>query len=434
MPTFRRHARRSEPFVTVGASSPLTAERALTGTTNQIAIADGGANGAVTLSAPQDLHTGASPTFAGATLSGTPLAVASGGTASTTASAARTALGVAIGTDVQAFDATLSAVAAYNTNGLLTQTAADTFAGRTITGTSNQISVSNGNGVAGNPTLSTPQNIHTGATPQFARLGINGANSGSYFFEVYATTTGSGAKVTATAAPASNSGGGMALEISGAHPTAANQRLGAFFFGSDDGVNKVSPAGVFAFSAQAFTVGSALGTYLDFETTANGSTTRTRRIRVSDSGNIAFGTQTPTAVLHLKAGTATASTAPLKLTSGTNLTTAEAGAVEYDGTNFFATNSTATRFTLAKTLTATATLNFGSIAASSYADLTITVTGAADGDVVAIGVPNGSLINNVVFFGWVSAADTVTIRALNNDAASAADPASGTFRATVLKY
>ncbi len=59
----------------------------------------------------------------------------------------------------QSSDATLTALAAYNTNGILTQTAADTFAGRTIVGTANEITVTNGNGVAGNPTLSLPTNI-----------------------------------------------------------------------------------------------------------------------------------------------------------------------------------------------------------------------------------------------------------------------------------
>lgn len=56
-------------------------------------------------------------------------------------------------------DATLTALAAYNTNGLLTQTAADTFAGRTIAGTASQITVTNGDGVAGNPTLSLPADV-----------------------------------------------------------------------------------------------------------------------------------------------------------------------------------------------------------------------------------------------------------------------------------
>jgi len=85
-------------------------------------------------------------------------------------------------------------------------------------------------------------------------------------------------------------------------------------------------------------------------------------------------------------------------------------------------------------LSATATLDFGSIAANSVADLTISVTGAAVGDTVAIGVPNASLVADVSFFGWVSATDTVTIRATNNSSTTARDPASGTFRATVIRF
>lgn len=61
----------------------------------------------------------------------------------------------------QAADATLTSLAAYNTNGLLTQTAADTFAGRTIAGTTNRIAVTNGNGVSGNPTLDIGSDVVT---------------------------------------------------------------------------------------------------------------------------------------------------------------------------------------------------------------------------------------------------------------------------------
>ena len=59
----------------------------------------------------------------------------------------------------QPVDATLTALAAYNTAGLLTQTAADTFTGRTLTGPAAGITISNGNGVAGNPTLALANDL-----------------------------------------------------------------------------------------------------------------------------------------------------------------------------------------------------------------------------------------------------------------------------------
>lgn len=56
----------------------------------------------------------------------------------------------------QPLDSGLTALAAFNTDGLIVQTAANTYAGRTLTGTAAEITVTNGTGVAGNPTLSLP--------------------------------------------------------------------------------------------------------------------------------------------------------------------------------------------------------------------------------------------------------------------------------------
>ena len=74
------------------------------------------------------------------------------------------------------------------------------------------------------------------------------------------------------------------------------------------------------------------------------------KLNLTSSGLLFVGgSTTPTAILHLLAGGSASSTSPLKFTSGSLLTTPEAGAIEYDGTSLYYTDSTPTRQTIATT-------------------------------------------------------------------------------------
>lgn len=176
-----------------------------------------------------------------------------------------------------------------------------------------------------------------------------------------------------------------------------------------------------------------------YTSAANGFTilnsSAAKMFSILQSGNTAIaGTHTPTAKLHIAASTTAANTGQIKLAEGSDLTTPEDGNINYVSNNLKFTEGS-TVYTLAKTLTNTATLNFGNTAAGTAADLTITVTGAVVGQPVVVGADNASMsADNITFWGWVSATNTVTVRLNNNNLVAAVDPASGTFRVSVLAY
>jgi hypothetical protein len=81
-------------------------------------------------------------------------------------------------------------------------------------------------------------------------------------------------------------------------------------------------------------------------------------------------------------------------------------------------------------VTGSATLDFPSIAADDEDELTITVTGATVGSAVVLGPPSG-IEAGLVWCGYVSALNTVTVR-VRNTTAGAIDPASATWKAAVI--
>lgn len=80
-------------------------------------------------------------------------------------------------------------------------------------------------------------------------------------------------------------------------------------------------------------------------------------------------------------------------------------------------------------LHATATLDFPSIAANTTEELTITVTGAVVGSVVMLGPPS-AIEAGLLWCGYVSAANTVTVR-IHNQSGGAVNPASATWHVLV---
>jgi hypothetical protein len=157
---------------------------------------------------------------------------------------------------------------------------------------------------------------------------------------------------------------------------------------------------------------------------------------VRDDGVVSMGTSSPSASARLDITSTTQGVLLPRMTTANRdaITTPADGLTIYNTTTKTQDVYNNTRWLTGNAgLTGSATLDFGSTAAQTSSDLTITVTGAADGDVVSLGVPNASVNANTNYTAWVSAADTVTVR-FNNYSSAAVDPASGTFKVFVTKF
>ena len=162
-----------------------------------VAINNGGTGATTAANARTNLELGTIATQAsnsvsitGGSIAGiTDLAIADGGTGASTVAQARTNLGLVLGSDVQPFSNNLTALAAISTHGLFVKDSAGTAITRSIAG-STSITVTNGDGVSGNPTISLS------STPEVSALiktGTNGSGNigqtGNRFGTIFGTAT-----------------------------------------------------------------------------------------------------------------------------------------------------------------------------------------------------------------------------------------------------
>jgi len=112
--------------------------------------------------------------------------------------------------------------------------------------------------------------------------------------------------------------------------------------------------------------------------------------QVDNLGNVGIGISSPTALFHIKAGTSTASTSPLKFTVGTLMTVAETGAMEFASDFFYLTaNAVRTAIsTFGRSVANTAT--YTALITDRIIGVTRTATGIATINLPSAGLyPNG---------------------------------------------
>jgi hypothetical protein len=288
-------------------------------------------------------------------------------------------------------------------------------------GTAGQVVVANASGV---PTYTTISGDITVSSTGVATIAANSVilgtdTTGNYMSDISGTSP-----VSVSHTPAEGSSATVSLATAyGDTQNPYGSKTANYFLASPDGsasnpsframVNADIPSALTSKTYNGLTVTSTTGTFT-LTNTKTLSVTNTLTLSGTDSTTMTFPATsstvmtlatpgTLTGTLTLRAGTATAGTAPMYLQSGTNLTTAAAGALEFDGTNLYFTPSTS-RKTVAFTdsnITGTA----ANITASSNTSIT-SLSNLATVGTITSGTWSGS-------FGAVSGANLTSLNASN---------------------
>ena len=232
----------------------------------------------------------------------------------------------------------------------------------------------------------------------------------------------------------------------------------SLWFGTTDGVLDTIGAG---FGFQILTNGQPNTTFLNGNgqvvhgnvtaTSFTGDGSHLTNVNAASASTAATATTATTASFATSAGAAASATTAANAANATNLGGVAAGSyARLDIANNFTGNQTVTGNLIAsgivtigggtailKHLSILVNPTIGALKQSTCATANFSLPGATDGDSIALGIPNARMLGGGIlnYFAWVSAADTITVRACNIDPNSKQTSAgSGAIRIDLWKH
>lgn len=179
---------------------------------------------------------GASPALAQVNPGTSPLSIAKGGTAAATASAARTSLGLAIGTNVEAWSTNLDCLAALASNGVIQRTGSGTCAALTSTQLTALLNLATASLPGALPAWPNNTTTFFRGDGTYASVGVPGGGTGLNSLTIGYLPCGAGTSAFGTVATSGGSSGLPLISQGTACPNYAQLSLAAIAAGTQDTV------------------------------------------------------------------------------------------------------------------------------------------------------------------------------------------------------